>query len=767
MKKLLLRLALVLFSSLLTAFADGARVMVWIGKSVDKNQKHFHDDEFDTAIRDLTDPAGSDWSFDKMVLEPDRVATFFADEIDRYDMILTCPLTDDIPADYTEKLKSWIEAGGALCITDMMYPGNYQYVTRINPNLFLGADSCGRKSNRYRSEEYTQPLDSIAFLPNLTKHQFVGWGHMWLPGNPGDWKVIKSCSCSEVEVLLWRFGKGFIYCSGKRDGRAALVENLRANLEVQRAGLSIESLEGFDADALTPGDYTLKLKVRSEEAWNGKLVWELRPLETSVKRAVPQKPEKFEALAKVTPGTSEITLKISLNTRGKSWVTLKLVGSGKSPSATLVSKAIDLPQLIDVKGSRYRNIIGVSEYTRYPGITRFPVTITPKDEKLSDMMLVAQVKDASGVIKGLPIKGLVPTQKKFLLPIKTGDLKPGKYEIHYLLKVRGVAKDAGKCAFTVMSNEECPVYINEDMNTVIRGQEIYPLGIYHMDGQVETMKELGFNTVHTWFGAGSNFKAQELGLYTICESFQNPWWKDVISCTNLLFWYTTDEPREQNLYPGIAANNLYKEGDPFHRPTMMVTMDSVSFTRQGLYGDVIGRDPYFFPGGGDKIAAEIDKTWEAVNYDQPVWHVPQAQWMKDPRMYKNAAFQGVVHGARGIFWYCWDDGQADNEYGGTGLKYETHLHDMVKETNADLKRLTPALLNPNRIQFQSPDKKIDGMLCADKKAKKVYCILVNRFEEELTLNLADIPELKTRGFGTQKKTLGPWEVAILEWPIRL
>ncbi len=78
----------------------------------------------------------------------------------------------------------------------------------------------------------------------------------------------------------------------------------------------------------------------------------------------------------------------------------------------------------------------------------------------------------------------------------------------------------------------------------------------------------------------------------------------------------------------------------------------------------------------------------------------------------------MVHGAKGLFWYCWWDG------GEQGALYDADLRASIRKLTDEAKEFKLALLVPGAVTFRSADEKVHARLCGDASTGR-FLIAVN------------------------------------------
>jgi hypothetical protein len=161
---------------------------------------------------------------------------------------------------------------------------------------------------------------------------------------------------------------------------------------------------------------------------------------------------------------------------------------------------------------------------------------------------------------------------------------------------------------------------------------------------------------------------------------------------------------------------------------------------------------------------------ESAKDNRPVWLVNQSFGGETPEQIRAMAYLSLVKGARGLFWYPWDDGAE----GKKGLKYHPELHAPIKELISEIKELSPLLLGEYRKEFSFAENKVHGVFLAGPAGRRL--VVVNETPETVGGSL-EIPgaasgtvlkqttgseELRPSG-GKVVLELGPYEVKHYRW----
>ena len=728
---------------------------IWRGNS--------HHDEFDFLAKKLG------WKLEKFASAEEDMDKL-ASELNKFDMVAVCPLFNYSKGDvaqvdmakYGAEFRKYIEGGGALVIVDALYTGLYTWVTSIDPSLKLDCGECKASQNVANM----LPENSIRFFPNRLREDNT-WGHLELPEGHG-WDIISACSEGNPQAVMKRFGKGYIYVTGLRSETADFLENLIVTLKLQHAGLSVTNFElpefKLGSDVLRVSMTTLSNEYSEVEGTVKVIPLDIPEQEQTFRNTLKR---TFRKKFKIVQGEEcVIEIPYTIDTRGRVRIIFE-IASGKQKT-TLLDKTIFNEYLLNITGPRYRSFAVESDLKKRKGQIISPVEICPYDEDLKDFTLRAEVKDANGKRVG-KVKETRIAETNFLLPIYIGTPKPGSYTITGELYHKKKLVDVRNAELAVLSDDECPVYINDDMNLVVDGEEFFTLGIYHPINfnDIARIAEIGFNLVQVFDGIGpSGFTVTaEHGIKVLYEQNHNRHLKvsdealsehaAEISATysNLCLWYVADEPGLNGLEHVKKIDTLLREGDKGH-PTYLVSYKTHLFDVHAPLADIFAVDPYPFPKRPITMVSDwVDLAWEATKGNRPVFCVPQSFGGEPPETLYAMAYLAVIHEARGLIWYPWDDRTE-------GLKFNAESQEVMKSIVSELKILSPALLNrEGRRQFKSEDGKIHGLYCQENPGKR-YMLLVNPETSEQTINLKALAGLK--GVKELKEVFGNEKIKLSE-----
>jgi|GEM_PF-832093 hypothetical protein len=287
--------------------------------------------------------------------------------------------------------------------------------------------------------------------------------------------------------------------------------------------------------------------------------------------------------------------------------------------------------------------------------------------------------------------------------------------------------------------------------------DFFPIGIY--SATIESFSELkgvGFNSVQTYNRDQKYLEkfiteAEKHGLKTMAyipsggdlDSF----FKKIDKDSPILAWYLADEPELRATSPKSLwkLKQSIKEKDPLH-PTSLVILRSKRVADYAPATDIVMVDPYPIPRLPlTWLSDSIDEARKEAFNEKPVWAVVQAfnwkvfpsggekfEWGREPTYdeMKCLTYLSVVHGARGVFYFCFQGGEYH-------IKNHPELWANIKNIVNELNQIYPLLLAPDTknipISIDSPDihyslKKVDKNLQTKTNGiikKGYYLIAVN------------------------------------------
>jgi len=664
----------------------------------------------------------------------------FAAGADRFDLVMMAPLylyqTPETDLD-TDALKAWIEKGGVFVVTDGSYGGPRDLLAKMDKHLGgLEAGKC--TSSQWSVNGYTsnvEPVHPMRAFPNLLTDG-DSWPHFEEPDEDSPWKVVTRCSEGKPVILYAELGKGAILLSSLRQQAPKAMENYYAYAQLKKSGLSVKDFKMSD---LKPGKGSLAIELAAAPPSGTEVVYEL--VEKDARR-----PKKLVFTAAFDGLTAKTDFDISL--RGRVDVTLSIKTPGDK--RIISRKVATLPQLVEVGPNAYRGILSTKRRT--PTV-KFPVRYAPDFEDITGATLKFAVYDAisnqvAAAEFALPTND-VPAEAWYDIPLDP-KLGAGGYRIDAALTKRGAKgvkpiNAKASAAFQILAPRPAQTVIDEDGTFLVNGKPFFPLGVYHIGPQFfETAKDIGFNTIQfwAWHGGGDEYgvptamyRAMGNGLRCLFES--NHLGEKVFTeqqaryadNPGLLMWYLADEPNEGQA-KDLKERNDIRHRD-IHHPTFVASCRPDLFKFHASFADVFAMDPY---GDEAKFIAWCRRAQEEVAPHKPVVAVPWAD--SDPALIRLQAWTAIVHGVRGIIWYCWS--QAGGGPLGIGIGKKPEQQEVYKKLLAEIKEILPALYATNRRCFEEGDV---HCMVTDAGGGKRYLFALNVSEKEVAAAFA-VPELK-------------------------
>ncbi len=659
----------------------------------EKNPGNFHD-QYDLHFKNAGWPA-----LDKYPCSHDGLDKLTA-SLKNYDVVVFStlfnwdkgkPPTSDVTR-YAKAWRKYLEDGGSFFIMDAMY-GQQSWLKAIDPGLdFSAVGGCGAM---YAP---TQPVHPTLAFPN-TIAGAASWGHLIIPPK-SKWQVVCGCCGGKAATIaVAQVGKGFIYLSSTQHG--GRWHNLT-------------TLENFLAFLRTDGKIAMDTSAAPliPDFMPGKAVaYELSPVSNRTDKAV-----TVELVYTVTAaGESRVfswkdtlapfaaaqpTVTSDLPMRGKATARVDVLVDGKAIAPR--TRDFDLPKFFRVKGPRYRNYLPANERER----VTVGAEIVPYDEDLSKMTCRLRVPGLLGTNDAGFVETVV-SNRSFRLPFKVKD----RQELHFKgpVVLKGELLSEGRVIATdevelfVMPGRPNVFSVRDDLTFLSDGKPFFPLGIYHThpDNYAQHAAD-GFNMVQdfSWRGAEKILSAaQTNNLKVLIEhhaqhnhaGYRGYMMSAYINHPALGWWYVYDEPGLDMTECDLRYRALKED---ITHPAYLVSCNSSQFTLHQRACDIFAVDVYPIRAGKatcplDVVATVTDRAMEATGGDKPVVFILQSFGKEPENMMVNMAYQAIIHGASGLYWYPWDEG----EHTKSGAKYHPETQRILKRITGEMKKLKPLLLN--------------------------------------------------------------------------
>lgn len=276
----------------------------------------------------------------------------------------------------------------------------------------------------------------------------------------------------------------------------------------------------------------------------------------------------------------------------------------------------------------------------------------------------------------------------------------------------------------------------------------FPIGIYGpADPSVlPQLRAAGFDAYHTYAFSPDTLKdlaaeARRLGMRLVI--YPNDAMKHPLSIAKewpVAAWYLEDEPEANQVSPEklMAFSADVRRWDP-GRPQTFVIGEGSAAKRFAAIGDVLMLDWYPVPHLPlDSVAEQLDTVLSAVPKGKPVWMVVQAfDWrdsvQRDPKKPRVGRFPthaeirfmsylAVMHGARGLFYYRLQKGEAAVE---TLLEYP-ELWQAVSRVAREMGAMKPIFAANRLVALPFASDTVSPEARAWEFGGRLYVVLANR-----------------------------------------
>lgn len=690
--------------------------------------------EYDGQLQELG------WQYDKFLnTELDK---FFSRASD-YDLVLTTSLWNyGDPEDMRTYIPQWekyMRNGGVLVLTDMAYPPMCDWLSSLDPELYIHYGDASRDLGINSQLDLSSP-SSFLRLPNAI-NAFPYWAHFPRWGKKYSvWAMTKGRTALglfalvEGGILIVTTGFGF---------SSKMLENLYQNAVNLKSGLDIRWQKV--PQNVKPSKFQGEILVKNLK---GKMVsLEMNfQLKQGEKVLYQTDTQRIHISAQ---GQKAISVAIPCPNRGDFTVVVKYK-TKEMEEPNELSYSFKIPPLVEV--SLNRTLFAHSDEMKVE------VRTTPREGESVNCRL--SILDKSSRV--LWVKSWIGKEEETIrVPISS--LSPGEY----LLSVNGEAKSESfsQGIHFKVSEEESPAVITKigkNGELLINGKPFFPLGTYHIaEEDLSEVKKMGFNCVTSpiYGGDQSELKqgqlswhnsAKEAGLWVITEfseyirsgrrNFEQA--KELISQLRLhpstIAHYAIDEPLGCGIGKDLVKQfcDLIKEVDPDHI-TFVNEVPGAVIEYAGI-GDVTGTDPY--PIGQDipkslAWVGEAVETTVKASGGKPVWAVIQAH-RQPPANSRNRyptpdeircmSYLALNHGAKGLLFYAWGDTyQTQNGIWESGFKFDSKLMEYFPTLLGELKEMGEWYLlgEVKRISSQSLEPSfIDVALIEYKGRRRLVAI---------------------------------------------
>ncbi len=683
--------ALVLLGAGDTALAQAPRVALLHG-SWDNFR---HRDDYDRRLAELR------WPMDKVV---NREFGALVPRLDQYDLILGTALFnyEDNVQDFSAwgpELLAWLAGGGALVLTDLNYPAHLGWLAGLGPDWAVSHAPCAPEHGATPWFERHHALFAAAHavegLPNT-------WTH--LQAGPA-WQVLARCGDDQPRVLFRTVGRGFVALFSYQPLDTAQLQNLWTTLQYTRAG----ALPTFDdLGALHLGANQLEqewrnltdqpLTVRSQLVLTGPAA---------------ERQELTEELALPAGATGVLRHRPQLTQRGRFAVDLAASLPGGAALPALHAELV-IPALIEiaVTAPGYRaQIVQAAP----PAQVAARVSLHPYQERLDGLAWRARLRRGEVVLSTTEPRALTDREFEVSLPFVARGAGDTQLDLELVPAAGGRPRYARTVTLPLLARRPPQVAIDGQQNLRVDGRPFFPIALYHVATQdFARVRALGFNSIQAWGNsleqARENLDAAAAAdLLVVLEGTTRvadagnlaairPALEAFGDHPALLAWYLLDEPVGAAKVVWCREVYEYLRDHEPHHPVYLVSYIPDEFAMYGEVTDILGIDPYPIPHEPVSMVSDWMRTaQQSAVGRRPVWLIPQlhntAAYGTNPDRgraptaaeLRNMVYQGLVWGAKGIFYYPWDDNV-------TGIIHEPQLMAIIAGLNAELAELGPELL---------------------------------------------------------------------------
>jgi len=634
---------------------------------------------------------------------------------------------------YAPAFRKWLEAGGALFVMDAMYDKGRSWLAAIDPGLKLRSE--GGCKNMLAP---VQPVHPVLSFPN-TRAGAGGWGHL-LIAKDSKWQVVCGCCGGEAATIaLATIGKGTIYVTAALEGgHWGGLEGLENFLAYLRTGgrVAMDTAQASLIPDFVPGKavpYTLPpVSNRSDKVVEVAFDYVLKA-EGKVRDYVAK--ATLPPFAAATP-----TLVCDIPMRGPAVATCTVSVDGKSIAPR--SKSFELPPLFRVFGPKYRNYI--------PFDSRQPVSagveVVPYDGCFDGLACHLTIP-ASGTnlacnltfaVSNRYVRIPLVINRRLLSTLRPATLK-GE------LMKKGETLADSEIAVSMPPNRNHTMSIADDLCLLKDAKPFFPLGMYHLGPKdCADIAALGMNMVQffSWHGVVGLDAAQTNGLVAVMEMHPQHNAEGIhaymmgqyIDHPALGMWYVIDEPA-LNMADPLAKYETYKTD--IKHPAWLVSCNPSLYKLHGTACDILALDSYPIRGKNATrplvcISDAIERGLAAIRGDKPIVFILQSFGGEPEDMMVNMAYQAVIHGASGLFWYAWDEG------GQSGAKHHPETQKILKRICGEMNALMPLLINrQNRRLIVAGD--VHALVGKGRDGKRDV-LLANPSDHQVEMEL-DVPEL--------------------------
>ena len=321
------------------------------------------------------------------------------------------------------------------------------------------------------------------------------------------------------------------------------------------------------------------------------------------------------------------------------------------------------------------------------------------------------------------------------LPAAT--LLAGTYAVEVVALQNGAPVGKLELPLLKPANKPTEVGYDEHMRAWLNGKPWLPLGLYYAVDETDfaAAVDAGFNTLVLPSRLASSRAIEacdKLGLATLISSasMEQEFWKNITTkfaqTPGVAGWYVLQKPASQAppVHPSLLADLYGRLRDLDPRHPICMGLDSMSrLEPYAAWADVIM--PWTEPepvGDLRSVDAMLQRAIKVADGQKPVWPVIQltgAAWSQDirldpagngrpptPEEYRCMAYLAFARGANGLFAYAYRVPQSRHQREFDVQRDAPELWQMVRRVGAELKALTPVLLQGEALAVECPDSSV-------------------------------------------------------------
>ena len=651
--------------------------------------------EYDGALKELG------WQYDKF--RNTELDKFFS-KSNEYDLVLTTSLWNyGDPQDMTAFIPHWREflrRGVIIILTDMAYPPMCDWLSSLEPELFIKYGDARRDIGDLSALDLSSPSSFLSNPHNIGAFNY--WSHFFQWGKK--YQVWAKTKGGTALGLYTSLEGGLLIVTTGFALSPQMLENLYTNALMLKCGVDVHWEEA--PKRIIPGEFKAKLVIKNLR--DRELKIEIQAMiEDENKEAISQS-EIFQFSLKPREVKS-ISLSLPCRRRGE-FTAIARYKTSEMTTPEEVRHNFTIPPLVEISLNR---------------------VIFARQDKLKAEILTAPREREEAVINLIvqDSQQKIIWSKKFVgkgrdlieIPLRT--FTPGVHSLKASVETKS-EKEEAILGFKIenLSKINAITKIGNKGELLINGKPFFLLGTYHIGAEdFKKAKEMGFNCITSpIYGGGQkeltpeqlswHNSAYKEGLWVITElseyiregrrNFGEA--KAIVSQLRLhpatIAHYVIDEP----LGCGISVEKvrdfcqLVKEVDPEHI-TFVNEVPGAVVNYAGI-GDATGTDPYPIGAETPKSLAWVGEAVESAvkaSKGKPVWAVIQAHRQPPPNSQNRyptpeelrcMSYLALNHGAKGILFYAWGDVyQTEKGIWESGFKFNPQLMDYFPKLLKELK----------------------------------------------------------------------------------